>query len=76
MGTGDGIEQGQANGNEFRTAPLWGLSRRDRFMHDGKSKSIEDAILRHGVDAQNAVKGVAELRRSDYDALLSFLGSL
>jgi CxxC motif-containing protein (DUF1111 family) len=76
VGTGDGIEQGQANGNEFRTAPLWGLSRRDRFMHDGKSKSIEDAILRHGVDAQNAVKGVAELSRSDYDALLSFLGSL
>ena len=52
IGTGDGIEQGQAKGNDFRTAPLWGLSRRDRFMHDARSNTIEDAILRHGVEAQ------------------------
>jgi len=45
-------------------------------MHDGKSKSIEEAILRHGVEAQSAVRGLAGLRRSDYDALLAFLGSL
>jgi len=76
VGTGDGIEQGQAKGNDFRTAPLWGLSRRDRFMHDGRSKSIEQAILRHGGEARNAVSGLARLSRSDYDALLAFLGSL
>ena len=39
IGTGDGIEQGRATGNDFRTAPLWGLSRRDRFMHDARSNN-------------------------------------
>ena len=76
VGTGDGIEQGEAKGSEFRTAPLWGLSRRDRFMHDGRSKSIKDAILRHGGQAQYAVSGFGRLSSSDYDALLAFLGSL
>jgi CxxC motif-containing protein (DUF1111 family) len=76
VGTGDGIEQGEAKGSEFRTAPLWGLSRRDRFMHDGRSNSIEDAILRHGGQAQNAVSGFGRLSSSDHDALLAFLGSL
>jgi CxxC motif-containing protein (DUF1111 family) len=76
VGTGDGIEQGEAKGSEFRTAPLWGLSRRDRFMHDGGSKSTEDAILRHGGQARNAVSGFGKLSSSDHDALLAFLGSL
>jgi CxxC motif-containing protein (DUF1111 family) len=76
VGTGDGIEQGEAKGSEFRTAPLWGLSRRDRFMHDGRSMSIEDAILRHGGQAQNAVSGFGSLSSSAQDALLAFLGSL
>jgi CxxC motif-containing protein (DUF1111 family) len=76
IGTGDGIEQGKATGSEFRTAPLWGLSRRDRFMHDGGSKTIEQAILRHGGEAQNAVSGFGGLSPSDRDAFLAFLGSL
>jgi CxxC motif-containing protein (DUF1111 family) len=76
IGTGDGIEQGQAKGEEFRTAPLWGLSRRDRFMHDGRSNTIETAILRHGEEAQNARKKFEGLPQSDHDALLAFLGSL
>jgi CxxC motif-containing protein (DUF1111 family) len=76
IGTGDGIEQGEATGSEFRTAPLWGLSRRDHFMHDGGSKTIEQAILRHGGTAQNTVSGFQGLSPSDHDALLAFLGSL
>jgi CxxC motif-containing protein (DUF1111 family) len=76
IGTGDGIEQGQATGNEFRTAPLWGLSRRDRFMHDAKSAKVEDAIRRHSAEAQNALNGFVGLPQSDQDALLAFLGSL
>jgi CxxC motif-containing protein (DUF1111 family) len=76
IGTGDGIEQGQATGNDFRTAPLWGLSRRDHFMHDGQSKTIQDAILRHSAEAQNALNGFVVLPQSDHDALLAFLGSL
>jgi CxxC motif-containing protein (DUF1111 family) len=76
IGTGDGIVQGGATGDDFRTAPLWGLSQRDRFMHDGQSKTIEDAILRHSVEAQNALNGFVGLLKSDHDALLAFLGSL
>jgi CxxC motif-containing protein (DUF1111 family) len=78
MGAGlaDGIVQGDATGNEFRTAPLWGLSRRDRFLHDGRSNTIAEAILLHGGEAQNARVGFERLNRSDHDALLAFLGSL
>jgi len=76
IGTGDGIVQGQATGNDFRTAPLWGLSRRSRYMHDASLNKIEDAIRRHGVEAQSARSGFAGLPRSDSDALLAFLGSL
>jgi CxxC motif-containing protein (DUF1111 family) len=77
IGTGDGIVQGEATGADFRTAPLWGLSRRDNFMHDGKSKTIQDAILRHGApDAVNALNGFVGLPQPDHDALLAFLGSL
>jgi CxxC motif-containing protein (DUF1111 family) len=76
IGTGDGIEQGQAKGNDFRTAPLWGLSRRDRFMHDARSNNIQDAILRHGEEALNARNGFVGLSPIDHDALLAFLGSL
>ncbi len=75
-GLADGIEQGRALGDEFRTAPLWGLSYRDRFMHDGGSNTIEKAILRHGGEAQNARDSFGGLPPSDHDALLAFLGSL
>jgi CxxC motif-containing protein (DUF1111 family) len=76
IGTGDGIEQGLATGNDFRTAPLWGLSRRDRFMHDASSNKIEDAIRRHGAEANDARDGFVGLPQSDHDALLAFLDSL
>jgi CxxC motif-containing protein (DUF1111 family) len=76
VGTGDGIEQGQANGNDFRTAPLWGLSRRNQFMHDGRTNKIQDAILRHDAEAKNACNRFLGLTQSDHDALLAFLDSL
>ena len=43
----DGIEQGQATGSEFRTAPLWGVGRRGAFLHDGRATSLLDAVLAH-----------------------------
>ena len=78
MGSGlaDGIEQGTAKGNEWRTAPLWGLSQRKFFMHDGRSKTIEDAVLRHGGEAQNARNYFMQLGPIDREELLAFLGSL
>jgi CxxC motif-containing protein (DUF1111 family) len=49
MGTGlaDGITQGNANGQEFRTAPLWGLGQRIFFLHDGRTNDLHQAILQH-----------------------------
>jgi CxxC motif-containing protein (DUF1111 family) len=78
MGAGlaDGIRQGVAEEDEFRTAPLWGLSRRDRFIHDGKSNKIEDAILRHGGQAQQARDKFVGLSQAQRDALLAFLSAL
>jgi len=76
IGTGDGIQQGRATGNDFRTAPLWGLSRRSRYMHDASTNKIEGAIQRHGVEAEDALNGFEGLPQSDHDALLAFLDSL
>ena len=76
---GDGISQGQATGNEFRSAPLWGLGQRAYFLHDGRSHDLVDAILKHessGSDA-NAVIGLYKaLNNQEKQALLNFLRSL
>src|SRR5262249_24866952 len=55
IGTGDGIVQngGPGTRNKLRTAPLWGLRARGRFMHDGESLSLTDAILRHDNQARS-----------------------
>ena len=52
----DGIAQSPATGQEMRTAPLWGARIRTSFLHDGRAKTIEDAILAHdgqGLAARN-----------------------
>ena len=43
----DGVIQGGATGDEFRTAPLWGVGQRFFFMHDGRSTNLLDAIEQH-----------------------------
>jgi hypothetical protein len=47
----DGIVQGQATGSEFRTMPLWRVSERSHFLHDGRVTSITEAIEAHGGQA-------------------------
>lgn len=58
----DGVNQGVAGPDEFRTAPLWGLGQRLFLMHDGKNKDLLSAILRHGDFSGNCtdVTSVAE----------------
>ena len=46
-GLGDDISQGQAEGDEFRTAPLWGIGKRIFFLHDGRTKDLLEAIQAH-----------------------------
>jgi CxxC motif-containing protein (DUF1111 family) len=78
MGNGlaDGIEQGSAKGDQFRTAPLWGLSKRVFYLHDGRATRIEDAILEHGGEATNALNRFTRLNRNDRNNLLAFLNAL
>jgi CxxC motif-containing protein (DUF1111 family) len=78
IGTGDGIVQvgPQDTANKLRTAPLWGLRVKARFMHDLKSLSLENAIARHDGEAHEAARGFRELSTADQDALITFLKTL
>jgi CxxC motif-containing protein (DUF1111 family) len=78
VGTGDGIVQngGAATRNKIRTAPLWGLHARTRFMHDFLSHSIDDAIARHGGQADGTRRAFTGLSRTDQRKVLTFLRSL
>ncbi len=78
IGTGDGIVQvgPQDTANKLRTAPLWGLRTKARFMHDLKSLSIENAISRHDGEAHDPAQRFKELSSDDKNALITFLNSL
>jgi CxxC motif-containing protein (DUF1111 family) len=56
VGTGDGISQGFANGNQFRTAPLWGVGQRLFFLHDGRTNDLVVAIRAHGGEATQVIQ--------------------
>ena len=75
-GTGDGITQGEAQGHELRTAPLWGLSVSGPYLHDGSARTIEEAILRHANQAARARNSFQALSPMDKEELLEFLGSI
>jgi CxxC motif-containing protein (DUF1111 family) len=79
IGTGDGIVQGsapQATRNTVRTMPLWGFRTRDRFMHDGLSFTMNEAILRHGGEAALTGLFYRFLTTTQRNNLLTFLRSL
>jgi CxxC motif-containing protein (DUF1111 family) len=78
VGTGDGIVQngGPDTRNKIRTAPLWGLRTRGRFMHDAQTFNLTDAILRHGGEAVPVRDSFKALSGSDKKKLISFLLSL
>jgi CxxC motif-containing protein (DUF1111 family) len=79
----DGISQGQASGDEFRTAPLWGLGQRMWFLHDGRTSDLLQVIDEHesgtGSAQSEANKSVQEfkgLSKESKQDLLNFLRSL
>lgn len=76
IGTGDGIRQASAGPDDIRTPALWGLRTRRPLLHDGSAATIEDAIVRHGREAELAARGFNRLRESDRTLLLAFLRSL
>ncbi len=79
VGTGDGIVQGGPADtiNKLRTAPLWGLRTKTRFMHDLKSESLADAIRRHRGEAREVIENFREdLTPAQQQQVLTFLRSL
>jgi CxxC motif-containing protein (DUF1111 family) len=81
MGTGlaDRVSQGAATGNQFRTAPLWGVGQRIFFLHDGRTTDIKVAIEQHsssGSEANTVINNFNMLSVSDQQSLLNYLRSL
>jgi CxxC motif-containing protein (DUF1111 family) len=76
VGTGDGIQQGPAGPQEFRTPALWGLRLRRPLLHDGTAATIEDAVARHAGEAVTVRGRFQALSTAQRDALLAFLKSL
>jgi len=81
MGAGlaDGITQGAAGPDEFRTAPLWGVGERVFFLHDGRTSDIIQAILDHassGSEANQIIANFQGLSAADQQDLINFLRSL
>lgn len=83
MGAGlaDELVEGDAQGGEWRTPPLWGVGERLKvgdpaFLHDGRASTLEQAIGWHGGEASNAARGFAALPEADRQRLLAFLSGL
>ncbi len=81
----DNVTQGAAAGDQFRTAPLWGLGQRIFFLHDGRTSDLVQAIQFHfsngnhqypSSEANSVVNGYNRLSPSDQQDLLNFLRSL
>ena len=83
---GDGLADNRpefdANGYEWRTAPLWGIgltkavNGHNNFLHDGRARSFTEAIMWHGGEAEDAKNSFAQLSKAQRDAVIKFLGSL
>jgi CxxC motif-containing protein (DUF1111 family) len=78
----DGLPEHLASGSEWRTPPLWGLGLTQQvspnagFLHDGRARTILEAILWHGGEAEGQRNAVIDLAPEDRAALLAFLESL
>jgi CxxC motif-containing protein (DUF1111 family) len=84
MGAGlaDNMGEEGATGSQWRTSPLWsigladGVSGGEAYLHDGRARSLEEAILWHGGEAQAAEENFRNMSASDRAALITFLKSL
>ena len=87
MGAGlaDNYAEGQAAGNLWRTSPLWGIGYTDRvmgtagkvgYLHDGRARTLTEAVMWHGGEADKARLRFMALSATDRQALLAFLQSL
>jgi CxxC motif-containing protein (DUF1111 family) len=72
----------RAEGNEWRTPPLWGVglipkvNGHDRLLHDGRARGVAEAVLWHGGEAEQSAQAFRQLKREDRAALVRFVESL
>ncbi|MBO6810651.1 MULTISPECIES: di-heme oxidoreductase family protein [Marinobacter] len=78
----DGRDEFLANGSEWRTPPLWGIglaqvvNPQAGFLHDGRARTLEEAVLWHGGEATTAAEHYRKMSSGDRSALIDFLNSL
>ncbi len=78
----DNRPEGEANGQEWRTAPLWGIGLTERinghsyYLHDGRARTLQQAILWHGGEAKKARNYYRQLAKKERQQLLQFLRAL
>jgi CxxC motif-containing protein (DUF1111 family) len=78
-GLADGVTQGSAGPDEFRTAPLWGIGQRVFFLHDGRTSNLMEAIKAHkspGSEANRVVDRFNGLTAPEKQDIINFLRSL
>jgi CxxC motif-containing protein (DUF1111 family) len=81
-GLADKLSEGNATGAEWRTAPLWGIgfteavSGGEAYLHDGRARTLSEAIRWHGGEAEVARQAFESMSGSDQSALIAFLKSL
>lgn len=81
-GLADGRPDFEASGTEWRTAPLWGIglvptvNRHSYYLHDGRARDLEEAILWHGGEAERSRDRFMQLPAATREALIRFLESL
>lgn len=81
-GLADGVIQGDASGTEWKTPALWGLglvqtvNKDSSFLHDGRARTIEEAVLWHDGEAKDAKETFMNYSKAEREQLLAFLKSL
>ncbi len=81
-GLADDRPEGRATGREWRTAPLWGIglsqtvSGRQSYLHDGRARTLLEAVLWHGGEAERQKHAVIDMPPADRAALIRYLESL
>lgn len=81
-GLADNRPDYEASGTEWRTPPLWGLglvktvNKHTFFLHDGRARNVEEAILWHAGEAERAKQAFMNFTKTDREALLRFIDSL
>lgn len=81
-GLADHRPEGKAGGREWKTPPLWGIShtqsvnKRAGYLHDGRARNLQEAILWHGGEAEQSKQNYIRLEKQSREQLLQFLNTL